>query len=410
MMSLKHKIAYNTVVQFGGRFLTSFLGFLTTVILARYLGATDYGVYAKIYTLAAFFFLFIDFGLNAVYIRRYKEDLGRFPLLTVTRLMFFFVSLSMITLFLLATNRTVFSPREEVWVFLFSPTILFFGLLTSFNVVFQLKLRYDLSVTASVIGGTLGLVLLALFIRLGLSWAILALVTGYMVTVLFAYLFAKRIGRFPLLERGISWADIWGFLREAAPLGAMLFLNTMYSRVDVFILAAIKGDAAVGVYQLAYKFFEFPLAFATFFANAVFPHYVRILAEDRERFARIFAKGTRYLFLSAFIFTLGGLVIAPYLRWIRQDYLLSTRPLQILVLSYPVFFLTSALSWFLFLHKREKVLIWVYGLSFLLNATLNFILVPRHSFIASSWITVFGEALVFLLLLSVALPIIRRKR
>jgi O-antigen/teichoic acid export membrane protein len=105
-----------------------------------------------------------------------------------------------------------------------------------------------------------------------------------------------------------------------------------------------------------------------------------------------------YLVIASLFFTVGGLIIAPYLGLIKTDYIPSQVPLQILVLSFPIFFLTSALSWLLFVQKKEKTLVWVYGLSFIINAVANFAFIPYFGYLASSWITVFGEVLILLML------------
>jgi len=401
-MSLKSKIVYNTAIQFGGRFLTSFVGFLTTLILARYLGAQNYGVYTKIYTLAAFFYLFIDFGLNAVYVRKHKDNLAKLGEIFVLRTVFFVISLMIIGLFLFLTQNLIFTPTQAIWALLFTPTILLFGYYTTLNIVFQLRLRYDLSVLAAVVGGVVGLALLLATIRLGLIYAIFSVVFGYLITVMLSFFFVSRIS-------GLKYGALFQYSRgallkmvhESLPLGVMLFLNTMYSRADVFVLSAIKGDSAVGVYQLAYKFFEFPLSFAAFFANSIFPHYIKIYEVNPARFWQVFKKATLYLVLVSFLFTLGAFLLAPLLGLIKSDYAASAKPLQILSLSYPIFFLTSALSWLVFVIKKEKHLVWIYGLSFLINVVGNILWVPHVGYFASSWLTVLGEVLVLVCLIKI---------
>src|SRR3989339_542707 len=397
-MSLKYKIAYNTLVQFIGRFATSLIGFITTLILARFLGAAEYGVYSKIYTLVAFFYLFVDFGLNAVYVRRYQNNLSKLNQVFSLRTIFFLVSLVLIGLFLLFSGNLIFTGQQKLWVLLFAPTILLFGYYTTLNIVFQLKLRYDLSVLSAIIGGLAGLVLLIPAIKYGLVYAILSLVIGYLITVLSALFLANRLNPLSFKQLVFGKQD---FFWEALPLGIMLFLNTMYTRADVFVIAAFQGDAAVGIYSLAYKFFEFPLAFAAFFANSVFPHYVKAFGNNQAYFWKIFKKATLYLILASLVFTLCGFIIAPFLKLIKADYILSVKPLQILVLSYPVFFATSALSWLVFILKKEKALIAVYGLSFAVNIVANILLVPQYSYLASSWLTVIGEILVLVMLAGV---------
>lgn len=398
-MSLKLRVLYNTLVQFTGRFATSFLGFLTTIILARALGATGYGAYAKVYTLAAFFYLVSDFGLNAVYIRRFKDNLKHLSMMNAIRTVFFIFSLAIIAIFFILTRHYVFSAREKWYALLFVPTILLYGYYTSLNCIFQLKLRYDLSVLAGVLGGIFGLILLIVTLSWGLSFSILSVVLGYALTVFLGYFFARRLDFFVFFSQPFSLYEMVSFLKDAAPIGIMLFFNTMYVRADVFVLSAFKPNAEVGVYQLGYKFFEFPLAFATFFANATFPHFVKSYADNVKKFWSQFHKSTFFLIGVSLIFSLGAYFGAPLLSLIKKEYIGSAVPLQIMSISYPIFFLTSALNWLLFIQKNEKALVWIYALSFVANIGANWYFVPRYSYIASSWITVFGELGVLVMIL-----------
>ncbi|MFA6005750.1 MAG: flippase [Patescibacteria group bacterium] len=398
MPSLKQRVLYNTFIQFVGRFGTSFLGFVTTVIIARYLGAAGYGVYAKAYALVAFFYLFVDFGLNAVYIRKYKEDLSHYSTLNALRTMFFLMSVLVIGAFLLFTRQTFFQHSEKLIVVLFVPSILFFGYFTSINLLFQLLLRYDLSVIAALVGSAGGLLSMLVAMPFGLPMMVLSLVGGSLLTVVVGYLLARKYLDVHFFKEPFLIEELWLLMKEAAPVGLMLFLNTMYFRADVFVLSALKTNADIGVYQLAYKFFEFPLAFATFFANAIFPHYVKLYQDNRERFTSVFTKAMALLLVASLVFTVGTYFIAPFLVLIKSDYHASIVPLQILGLSYPIFFVTSALTWLLFLQKKEMLLVWVYLVGFVINVIGNLYFIPRYSYLASTWMTIVGEGLILVML------------
>ncbi|MCR4326650.1 MAG: polysaccharide biosynthesis C-terminal domain-containing protein, partial [Candidatus Roizmanbacteria bacterium] len=291
----------------------------------------------------------------------------------------------------------IFNFPEQLLTGIAMTTVLLVGYITSCNMVFQLTHRYDRSVLASVVGGSVGVGLLLLLPHT-VGSAVSAIATGYAITALLCYWFAHQLSStlsfFPTVEtiRSPSYRQQLRTLFMASlPVGLMLFLNTMYSHVDIFIISAYQGNDAVALYQLAYKFFEFPLAFATFFANAIFPHYVALYQDNRSRFYTLFNKGMMGLFAVSILFTAGIWVIAPFLTFIKPEYAASIVPLQILSLSYPIFFLTSPLSWLLFLQRREWALVVIYGASFTVNIVSNLIFVPVYGYIASSWITLIGE-------------------
>jgi O-antigen/teichoic acid export membrane protein len=390
-MSLKTRILGNTFVQFAGRLVTSFFGFATTVILASYLGPKGYGSYIKAFTLVSFFFLFIDFGLNAVYLRKFKDNLKAFSTLNATRTLFFLFSFLTILLILFITKHRLFSQVEKWYVILFIPTILLFGYTTSLNLIFQTKLRYELSVVASVIGSLVGLLLLIVALPSGILWIIVALVFGYLTTTILSTILAFKLTKFVFFAEPFLLSDFYLFIKAALPLGIMLFLNSVYVKADVFIVSAFQGNTAVGIYELAYKFFEFPLSFATFFANSVFPYYVTIFSSQPLKFQQVFRKANWGLLLSSIVFSLGTYLLAPWLTLIKPAYAESIIPLRILSLSFPIFFITSSLSWLVFLQKKEIHLIWIYGLSLLLNVAANIVFVPKYSYLAAAWVSFMGN-------------------
>lgn len=400
-MNLKYKIVINTLIQFIGRLGTSGLGFLTTIILAGFLGASGYGSYSKIFALVSFFFLWVDFGLNAVFIRKFQNNLKNFSMLNAARTLFFILSLFAIILFLIFTRNLVFSSSEKKYVLLFAPVILMFAYQTSLNLIFQLKLRYEIPVAASIIGSSIGLLLLWFLKDQGLFFIIISLLCGYLATVIISAGFAKKITSFSFFHEPFNLSDLYVLIRNSLPLGITLFLNSLYVRADVFVISAYHGNSAVGVYQLAYKFFEFPLSLATFFANSIFPHYVELYTNDRAKFWDVFYKVNLILLLIATSFSTLGFFLAPFLTFINSDYQSSVLPLRILVLSYPVFFITSSLNWLIFLKKQEKHLVWVYGISFIINVLANLAFVPTYGYLASSIITVIGEIIVLIFLLLV---------
>lgn len=398
-MSTRTKVIINTLVQFAGRLITSATGFFITILIARYLGSEGYGAYAKAFALVSFFFLFIDFGLNALYIRTNRDNTQHIPLVVLARLMLVVTACFCIGLFLMFTRGRVYAPNELATVAAFIPTLFAFGLYTTSNIHFQIRLRYDLSMLAGVSGGLISLcgVYLALAAKAPLTYVALGFTSGYIVTAVIGLLLAKRLGHFPL--RPIPPLRRAGeLITTAFPVGITLFFNTMYAHADIFVIGASQGNGAVGIYQLAYKFFEFALAFATLFANAIFPHYVKLYSDNPPHFWRVFRRSTTGLVVVGCIFSTVMFTFAPFLSLIRPEFGASVTPLRVLSLSYPIFFATSALSWLLFLAKKERYLLAVYAASFVLNVAANMVLVPQFGYLASAWITVAGEAIVLVVL------------
>jgi O-antigen/teichoic acid export membrane protein len=150
------------------------------------------------------------------------------------------------------------------------------------------------------------------------------------------------------------------------------------------------------VYGLAYKFFEFPLVFPTFFMNAVYPFMVQSqVSESRYlNLWRITKKSLIILLGISLLFVIGFWIAAPLLTLIREDFSASIEPFRILILGLPLFFVSSVFMWVLVTVGKQRLLLVLYGGSMIVNAVLNYLFIPRFSYLAAAWITLVSEALV----------------
>jgi len=73
-MSTGKNIAKNTLLVFFARLLNSIFGFLTLIVLARYLSVEEYGKYIFVYTLISFTVLLADLGGFHIITREISRD------------------------------------------------------------------------------------------------------------------------------------------------------------------------------------------------------------------------------------------------------------------------------------------------------------------------------------------------
>ena len=188
-------------------------------------------------------------------------------------------------------------------------------------------------------------------------------------------------------------------IKNAWPIGTALILNLIYFRIDIFILSSSRSSAEVGIYGLAYQFFEASLAVPIFFANTLYP----VLTNSYHQNLGIFKKEVRFwlkillavsIALAIFLF-----VIANFIPLIYEGrFGGSVAALQILALGMPFFFISALLWHLLILYNRQKFLILIYGSGAAFNLIANLIFIPVYGYLAAAIITVFSEALVLLLL------------
>jgi O-antigen/teichoic acid export membrane protein len=391
-------VAKNTFYQILTKGITSFVGFLITIIIARSFGVVGFGDFTKITAFVALFFLFIDFGLNAVYLQNSDKD--NFNKLFHLRLLITLIIflLANIIAALLPFDQSLglgFSPLVRFGIFIYSFSLFTQAIITSATAIFQKKLNYFPYLISVIAGSVVNLLAVSFFSYLGFSivYIIFAFVLSSIVTSMIS-LFYVRKKIFPV-SFDLNFSK--KILIKSFPIGLMLIFNLIYFRADMLLLSFLKPTVDVGIYGVSYKFFDFLIALPLFLSNALYP----FLLANKNSPKKFFSITKRYFFvflMSSVVIILPFWFLSPLLSLIRADFIPAIVPFRILLLSLPFFFLTSFLQWILISLDKQKFLAVVYASSTLLNIVLNVIFIPQWSYLASAIITGISEGIVFALL------------
>jgi len=400
-MSNRSVIALNTVSQIVGKIITGGTTFIISLLIAKSLGASGFGDFTKITTFVAFFYLFADFGLNTAYLELSDDKRAQKNLLTVRVLLglgLMFLCLALLA-FLPGTTSGGYSPLVKLGIILFSGSILFQALITTANAFFQKSLRYEYATYALSAGSICTLFTVCLLPSLHLTGVlpnIVVLAWGSLLTAGLSLFFAKKL--VPSLSFSFNIDVVKKMLTIAFPLGLTLLCNVVYFHADSVILTITKSTYDVGIYGLAYKMFELPLVIPTFFMNAVFPLLlVSKKKGDMAAFIRQMKQSLSILFLLSLVIGVGAYISAPVFSHIKTDFQASILPFRILLVSLPIFYLTSVTMWTLIALKKRVQLLLIYFFSMIVNVVSNAVCIPQYGYVAAAWITVVSESLVLLL-------------
>lgn len=402
---MRFLVAANTISQLVGKLLGAGTTFFISLLLARRFGVEGYGDFIKITTYVAFFFLLADFGLNAVYLQKQKEE-HAFGALVGLRLIggIFLVFLSLAILAFLPKGESQgYTNIVRFGIVLFAPAIFFQAMITSANAVFQKHLRYDFAAYAIAAGMAVSLLVLFMLLRISTSAAVvgsLTLLSGSAATALVSFMGVKRLEH--ALTVSYSPAHTAPLLVAAVPLGLTLLFTIIYGHIDSVILTLTRNTTEVGIYGLAYKVFEFFLVLPTFFMNVMYPLMLR--TENKKQ---IIKKSFFFLLLVSCLLSLVTWFSAPLLGEIQSGFAASTPALRVLSLSLPFFFISALCMWALIALNKQMLLVFIYGGVMILNVALNAWLIPDWGYMAAAWITLISEGLVLLVSGSFLLRYIR---
>jgi O-antigen/teichoic acid export membrane protein len=177
-------------------------------------------------------------------------------------------------------------------------------------------------------------------------------------------------------------ANMRRLLRQGAELFSVEILALVYFRSDVFFVAKMGGLGAAGIYQIAYKIFDFCLSLFAGFLQAVFPRMVR--DKSSKSLKMTLGLGTGLLMIPVVIIIMGRHMI---LGAFRPEYVGGSTALVWLMLTVPLVFITSNMANMAIAAGRIKILILLAGLLIVSNVGLNLLLIPRWSFNGAAFST-----------------------
>lgn len=410
------KVFYNAGSQVVGKVFTATTTLIVTLFIGKALGPTGFGEFTKIFVFVGYFYTISDFGLNSIFVKKAEAK-------SAVNLLKTLVGLRLIAALLLALVAisivfflpydvgagTGFGPTVKLGITIASMTIVTQALYTTANAFFQKNLRYDLS-TVAAIAQALVIFLVIIFVSRSATSPIpyvFAYVLGGLFLVLVAYwLIYRESGRVVLPQ--FSPSESLGLISLAWPVGLALIFNLIYFRIDVFILANTRPSSEVGLYGLAYQFFEASLAVPIFFANAVYPLLTQIYRRNITNFKKQLRTWVSLMSLFS-----AGLLILLFLISYLIPYIYDWRfapskgALQILAIGLPFFFISALLWHVLIIYGKQKYLIYIYGFGAIFNLGANLILIPMYGYLAAAATTVVSEALIMLLLAVVSFKISR---
>lgn len=399
-MSLKRKVAQNTIVQIVGKFVTTLLGVFALLLMTRYLGPEGFGQYTTISSFLMFFGILVDFGLTLVTAQMLAEpniDTDK----TISNL--FTVRFFSALIFLgLAPLLVFFFPYPQiVKTGVAIATFSFF--LISLNQIlvglFQKKLRMDKVVIAEIIGRStlLALIIIIIMEKRDLlaivSVVVVSSIINFSILFLFSFKYAKIIFAFDFK----IWKKIF---HKSWPLAFGIAFNLIYFKADTIILSIYRSQTEVGLYGAPYRVLEVALSVPTMFMGIILPIIANFwLVKNFTNFEKVLKMSFDFLMILAVPMVIGTLILAkPLIVLIAgPSFSPSGDILKILILATGIIFAGTFFGHIIVAIEKQKQMIWAYFLTAMLSLIGYLIFIPRYSYFGAAWVTVFSESLIALI-------------
>jgi O-antigen/teichoic acid export membrane protein len=391
-MSTKKTYLTNISAQGLGRVFTTVVSLTIYILIARLLGTEVFGQYSYILTFLSLFAVATDFGTQSVFARdiaQVKDSAetywGNFLMLRV--------GLSLLVV--IPAVITAYYLRQDLFFYLLIGCLsLPFLSFRFFEPLYQVYNRPWFSAYSSLIYGFLYLlfaILAFLFSRNLLSIFLAYVGSNVMYAIIALFLALKLLT--PKFE--VNGAVLKKILKLSLPMGVASLFSIINSRADIFMLAYMKSNYEVGIYNAAYRFLDMTVMVTLILMNPIIPIFSEKAVNDRKSLKKTYIK----LIELFAIITIPVAIVVPHVSSIIITLLFgaafsgSAQVLNILVWVGILTFY-SILSAVLCLSIGVvKQAYWNCALAASLNIFLNYLWIPKYSYIGSAWATLICEVL-----------------
>lgn len=382
--------------------LTSVCAFLWTILIARYLGVTDYGIVSFAISFTGLIGIVMDLGMTTYITReiaknkdllfRYMNNIFIFKLILSTILFF----ISGLILYILG-----YSHLTIIVTLIFTIEIIIMSITTFLNGIFQAFEQLKYQAIGSILNS--GFLLLGILITIFFNLGVISIAIAYTIAYLifFIYVFLKYIKKFNFPRFELDLKFIKKVLIDSLPFGLTNFFYTIYFSIDIVMLFYLSGDYATGLYKSAYNIINVFTTFFVVYQSVVFPVMSKFFKESQDLIKVSYELSVKYLLLIIIPLSVGVFYYArPLVDLIyRNQYSLASTPVQILIWTVLFLFINGTASVLLNAIDKEKTVTKIYIIAAAFNVCLNMVLIPAYSYDGAAIATVLSEILITFLTL-----------
>jgi len=385
-MNIIKKIAKNSSIIILGNIVDTICNIIISVSLARYFGQSGFG---KLSFLAIFFFFLASADnqwIRPILVREMSKDEKNCPYIIGNGLIIKGLISLLAIIFFWFTIWTLKAPTEIVTLAFFTSIgLLIASIISSYETIFQIKLKMFYFVNFNLLNKILLLILIYIVAvwKGGLFLFYLLSLLPSIILLLQVKHYSEKIIR-PRFEIDFAiWRKIF---KESWPLGLSAFFIFIYHRIDQIIIFHLKGPDKVGLYSVAVRLVEsfniVPIALMA----SVLPLMSQYYELSKNDFERIYQLSFKYLLIfiipvASYISIYSDNIVSLFYG---KGFLLSGSALRILIWAEVFVFLGVVNNSILIAANKQKIDSIFTGTSAFVNIVLNLVLIPKYGIVGAA--------------------------
>ena len=403
-MSQVRKIFKNMSWLLISQIIASICAFIWTVLTARYLGVSEYGIIGFAISLTGILAVTVDLGISTHIVRHISTDndsapkyLGNsIPLKSIFAIGTFI--LTIIILIVLKCNELTITIA-----LLFTIEMIIKSFISLFNGSFQAFEEGKYQGIGNTLLNTLLLIfiLISIFTDLGIYGITFSYILANIIALTYEYYVLNKYLAKPKYELDKTFCK--NIAIASIPFAAGGILYTIYYSIDVVMLTNLVGNHATGIYNATYKLISVLTLFYSIYGAVIFPVMNKLYKNDKSLLTVSFEKSIKYLMLIIVPLALATTFYSHEIINLiyGHEYDAASSVLAILIWTVCFLFVNGACNYLLNASHKEVAVTKIYGIAAAFNIILNFILIPYLSYDGAAITTVLSDLLIMTLQLYV---------
>jgi O-antigen/teichoic acid export membrane protein len=393
---LKQELISNIIHTYSSRIILIILGLLSNIMITRYLGVENYGIYTLALTVIALGIQFGNFGLHAAniyYVAKKKMLLG---MLLKNSILFSIISgitISMIIYFLSSLYPNLINIDTSVLIIIMIMIPISLMSLFTKNLLIgigKIKIDNKISIYTRVLTILLLLLCISLY-TLDVKLALIIFAIGISTSLVYILKILKKdvIYRYKLSSKLMKSISGFGMKAYMSALFAFLVLKS-----DLFFVNYYLSKSELGYYSLAVSFIDYIYMLPVIIGTILFQKLSSIKNNNKKY--EVMKKLSFYFTIIYAIFLIVIYLSSDFLitTLYGNDFLESVMPINILLIAIFFMGINTIVQQYLATTGFPKELIYFWLIGLFINILLNILYIEEYGLYAVSMSTVLSYLIV----------------
>lgn len=389
-----------SIISFSAKIIALLLGLLLSLIISKYYGARELGIYSLIVSFFSITLILSMLGMNTSILRFIPEEIAKYSLKSAYKLFFKLFNITIISS--LFISLIVYLFADSIAVQIFNKSYLYpVFLIASIFIVFQslgilsistiralkdIKL-YSLFQIIMPLIQILTLFIIISFFSYSEFDSVYSLMFSYFIVFFISLYYVLKLFNKKEPDGKLSNLSTKSVIFTSLPMMLSTAMSLIILQTDILMLGAMVEAEQVGIYAIIVKLATLTIFLLTSVNVVIAPKISELFYSGKIiELKKLLLKTTSLIS----IFTLPIVLILIFfgkeiLEIFGKEFTIGYSALIILLIGQIINILAGPVEFFLNMTGHQKNLNYIVITSAIINIILNFILIPKYGFMGAAF-------------------------